>query len=88
MIAEIVTFKIAKDLDRDAVVALYERSAPGWKSNPHLIHKSAGRRMVYAESGPERIAEAMHEELRAPRIPHPVARNGAACAAAMLSDLL
>ena len=40
MITEIVTFKIAKDLDRDAVVALYEKSAPGWKSNPHLIHKS------------------------------------------------
>ncbi len=40
MITEIVTFKIAKDLDRNAVVALYEKSVPGWKSNSHLIHKS------------------------------------------------
>ena len=48
----------------------------------------AGRRMTYAEATPERIAEAMLEELRSPRRPHPVARDGAARAAAMLSDLL
>jgi len=40
MITEIVTFKISNSLDREAVVALYEKSVPGWRSNPHLIHKS------------------------------------------------
>ena len=43
---------------------------------------------MYAESDPEYIAAAMLEELRAPRIPHSVARDGAARAAAMLSELL
>jgi hypothetical protein len=53
-----------------------------------LERYNAGRRMTYADSTPERIAEAMLDELRAPRIPHPVARDGATRAAAMLSELL
>lgn len=53
-----------------------------------LERYNAGRKMVYGQSDPERIAEAMAEELRAPRIPHPVAQDGAARAARMLSDLL
>lgn len=53
-----------------------------------LDRYNAGRRMAYAEATPERIAEAMLQELRAPRIPSPVARNGAQRAAAMLADLL
>lgn len=53
-----------------------------------LDRYNAGRRMTYADSDPERIAEAMLDELRAPRIPHPVARDGAQRAAAMLSELL
>jgi len=40
MITEIVTFQIPKSLDREAVVALYEKSVPGWRSNPNLVHKS------------------------------------------------
>lgn len=40
MITEIVTFRIARDLDRAAVVSLYEKSAPIWRENPDLIHKS------------------------------------------------
>jgi len=40
MITEIVTFNISESLGREAVVALYEKSVPLWKSNPHLIHKS------------------------------------------------
>ena len=40
MITEIVTFKINNPLDRDAVVALFEKSAPVWKATPHLLHKS------------------------------------------------
>jgi hypothetical protein len=42
----------------------------------------------FTESSPERIAEAMLEELRAPRAPHPVAGDDALRAAAMLSDIL
>lgn len=53
-----------------------------------LDRYNAGRRMAFAESSPERIAEAMLEELRTPRIPYPVAGDGAKQAAAMLSDLI
>ncbi len=53
-----------------------------------LDRYNAGRRMSYAESSPERIAEAMQDELLNPRIPHPVARDGAARAASMLGELL
>jgi pimeloyl-ACP methyl ester carboxylesterase/predicted glycosyltransferase len=53
-----------------------------------LERYNAGRRMIFAESDPERIAEAMLDELRAPRVPHPVARDGARRAAAMLAELL
>lgn len=53
-----------------------------------LDRYNAGRRMIYAESDPETIAQAMLEELRAPRIAEPVARNGAARAAALLAELL
>jgi UDP:flavonoid glycosyltransferase YjiC (YdhE family) len=53
-----------------------------------LDRYNAGRRMTYADATPERIAEAMLEELRSPRVPHPVARDGAQRAAAMLAELL
>jgi len=52
-----------------------------------LDRYNAGRRMTYADATPERIAEAMLEELRSPRVPHPVARDGAQRAAAMLAEL-
>jgi len=53
-----------------------------------LERYNAGRRMIYAESTPERIAEAMLDELRCPRIPHAVAADGAARAARILSELV
>jgi len=53
-----------------------------------LDRYNAGRRMTYADATPERIAEAMLEELRSPRVPHPVAQDGARRAAAMLAELL
>lgn len=53
-----------------------------------LDRYNAGRRMIFAQSTPERIADAMLEELRTPRVPHPVAADGAVRAARMLSDLL
>ncbi|MBF9030522.1 alpha/beta fold hydrolase [Rhodobacterales bacterium HKCCE3408] len=53
-----------------------------------LDRYNAGRRMTYAETGPDQIAEAMLEELRAPRTPHPVAADGAARAASMLAGML
>lgn len=53
-----------------------------------LDRYNAGRRMTFAESSPERIAEAMREELATPRVPHPVAVDGALRAARMVSELL
>ncbi|QMU58029.1 MAG: alpha/beta fold hydrolase [Boseongicola sp.] len=53
-----------------------------------LERYNAGRKMIYAESDPDRIATAMVEELKAPRIPLPVASGGARSAAEMLSELL
>ncbi|MDW4500559.1 alpha/beta fold hydrolase [Sulfitobacter sp. D35] len=53
-----------------------------------LERYNAGRKMTFAEAGPEQIAEAMLAELRNPRIPLPVAKDGAARAASMLSELL
>ena len=53
-----------------------------------LERYNAGRCMYYAESDPERIAEAMLQELHAPRLPCPVASDRAARAAMMLADLL
>ena len=40
MITEIVTFEITKSMGRGEVVELFEKSAPAWKANPHLVHKS------------------------------------------------
>jgi hypothetical protein len=40
MITEIVTFAIPPGMSRDEVVALYEKSAPGWRANPELIRKN------------------------------------------------
>jgi pimeloyl-ACP methyl ester carboxylesterase/predicted glycosyltransferase len=63
-----------------------------FEQNFHVVARldryNAGRRMTYAEATPERIAAAMLDELRNPRIPHPVARDGARRAAAMLAELL
>ncbi len=53
-----------------------------------LERYNAGRRMIFSESGPGEIAQAMLEELQFPRRPHPVAADGAARAAAMLADML
>lgn len=40
MITEIVTFDIAERLDRDVVLALYDKTAPAWRANPDLIRKT------------------------------------------------
>ena len=40
MITEIVTFPIPEGMSRDEVVALYEKSVPGWKANPDLLRKN------------------------------------------------
>ena len=53
-----------------------------------LDRYNAGRKMIFAESDPDRIAAAMLEELTTPRMPHPVAADGASRAAIMLSELL
>jgi len=53
-----------------------------------LERYNAGRMMIYAQSNPDQIAEAMVEELRNMRVPNSVAKGGAAKAARMLSELL
>jgi len=63
-----------------------------FEQNVHVAHRldqyGAGRKMIYAESGPDVIAEAMIEELKAgPRAAN-VESNGATRAAAMLAELL
>jgi predicted glycosyltransferase len=53
-----------------------------------LERYNAGRMMIYAQSNPDQIADAMVEELRNRRVPNPVAQGGATKAARMLSELL
>jgi pimeloyl-ACP methyl ester carboxylesterase/predicted glycosyltransferase len=63
-----------------------------FEQNVHVAHRldqyGAGRRMNFDSSDPERIAQAMVEELARPTAYRPVESNGAARAAAMLADLL
>ena len=40
MITEIVTFPIPDGMTREEVVALYEKSVPGWKANRDLLRKN------------------------------------------------
>lgn len=63
-----------------------------FEQNFHVAHRldqyGAGRRMIFDESDPDRIAEAMVEELAEPKEYRQVEADGAARAARMLSDLL
>jgi pimeloyl-ACP methyl ester carboxylesterase/predicted glycosyltransferase len=63
-----------------------------FEQNFHVAHRleryGAGRRMEFASSTPEMIAEAMVEALRAPRVSKPVEADGAMRAAKMLAELL
>ena len=63
-----------------------------FEQNFHVSNRleryNAGRKMIFAESSPDRIAAAMVAELASPRVAKPVAMDGAARAAKMLSDLL
>jgi pimeloyl-ACP methyl ester carboxylesterase/predicted glycosyltransferase len=63
-----------------------------FEQNFHVAHRldryGAGRRMEFATSTPEMIAEAMVAALKAPARPKPVESGGAARAARMLAELL
>ncbi|MDP1841751.1 MAG: alpha/beta fold hydrolase [Reyranella sp.] len=63
-----------------------------FEQNFHVAHRldryGAGRRMDFATSTPDMIAEAMVAALAAPRTVRPVEADGARRAARMLSDLL
>jgi UDP:flavonoid glycosyltransferase YjiC (YdhE family) len=63
-----------------------------FEQNFHVAHRleryGAGKRMAFATSTPEAIADAMIETLRAPHIARPVEADGAARAAKMLAELL
>ena len=63
-----------------------------FEQNFHVAHRldryGAGRRMVFATSTPDMIADAMVDALRAPTTFQPVEADGAARAARMLADLV
>ena len=63
-----------------------------FEQNFHVAQRldryNAGRRMDYAEADPERIAQAMVDELTTPRTILPVEADGAARAARLLAELL
>jgi pimeloyl-ACP methyl ester carboxylesterase len=63
-----------------------------FEQNFHVAHRleqyDAGRKMIFDESCPERIAQAMVEELSLRRPEIAVEADGAACAARMISQLL
>jgi predicted glycosyltransferase len=63
-----------------------------FEQNFHVTHRldryRAGRRMEFASSSPEMIAEAMNQELTKPRQFVSVEADGAARAAKMLAELL
>ena len=63
-----------------------------FEQNFHVAHRldgyGAGRRMDYATSTPETIAESMIDALNAPTTYNPVEADGAARAARMISELL
>src|SRR5260221_14408504 len=63
-----------------------------FEQNFHVAHRldryGAGRRMAYATSTPDMIADAMVDGLRAPAKFKPVEDGGAARAARMLADLI
>jgi pimeloyl-ACP methyl ester carboxylesterase len=63
-----------------------------FEQNFHVAHRldqyGAGRRIIFAESDPDRIAHAMVEEIARPRTCRPVEADGAARAARMLSELI
>lgn len=63
-----------------------------FEQNYHVAHRldqyQAGRKMIFAESDPDRIASAMVEELSASKSFLPVEADGARRAAGMLADLL
>ena len=62
-----------------------------FEQNFHVAHRldryGAGRRMEFATSTPDMIADAMVDALRAPTLFKPVEAGGAARAAAMIADL-
>ncbi len=63
-----------------------------FEQNVHVAHRldryGAGRRMAFATSAPDMIADAMVAALQAPAKFSPVEADGAARAARMLSDLI
>ncbi len=63
-----------------------------FEQNVHVAHRldryGAGRRMIFARSGPRAIAEAMAKELLTPRIARPVETDGAVRAASMIAEVL
>ena len=71
---------------------LYFPLADHFEQNRHVAHRldryGGGRRMDYATSDPDAIAEAIAHEIDRPVDYRPVATDGAARAAALIAPLL
>ena len=71
---------------------LYFPLANHFEQSRHVAHRldryHAGRRMDYATSDPDAIAEAIAEEIDRPVAYRPVATDGAARAAALIATLI
>jgi UDP:flavonoid glycosyltransferase YjiC (YdhE family) len=71
---------------------LYFPLANHFEQNRHVAHRldryRAGRRMDFATSDPDAIAEAIAQEIDRPVDYLPVASDGAARAAAMIAELI
>ena len=80
------------ELTAAATPFLYFPLRNHFEQNFHVASRldryNAGRKMIFSESDPEVIAEAMVSELKNPRRPNPVANDGASTAARMLAELL
>jgi UDP-N-acetylglucosamine:LPS N-acetylglucosamine transferase len=80
------------ELTAAATPFLYFPLKNHFEQNFHVAHRldryGAGRRMEFATSTPDMIADAMVDALRAPTTFKPVEAGGAARAARMLADLV
>ena len=63
-----------------------------FEQNVHVAHRldfyGAGRKMIFGESDPDKIAAAISAELKSRKKPRPVETGGAVRAARMISELL
>ena len=91
-IMKIQSFEQAMELAAAGTPFLYFPLRNHFEQNFHVAHRldqyQSGRKMIFSESSPDLIAQAMVEEIQRPRGFLPVEADGARRAAAMLAELL